>query len=126
MGWERTRLSVPRAYSPLMESKPKVIPVVRSFGYRGAGDFFMDQLGRVRRRKIHEVAPFVFTGIQVLHPRLFEPVPSGPFSLNLLYDRAIEATRLFAIVHDGDWFHIGTPQDLAFAEAELGNARKRR
>jgi len=103
-----------------------VHPVVRSYGYRGAGDFFLDQLGGVRRRKMHEVAPFVFTGIQVLHPRLFRHAPSRPFSLNLLYDRAIESSRLFAIVHDGDWFHIGTPKDLTFAEAELGNARKRR
>lgn len=102
-----------------------VHPVVRSFGYRGAGDFFLDQLGRVRRRKVHEVAPFVFTGIQILHPRLLAGAPPGRFSLNLLYDRAIESNRLFAIVHDGDWFHIGTPSDLTLAEAEFGNARKR-
>ena len=102
-----------------------VHPVVRSYGYRGPGDFFLDQLGRVRRRRIHEVAPFVFTGIQILHPRLLEPAPPERFSLNLLYDRAVESGRLFAIVHDGDWFHIGTPMDLTFAEAEFGNARKR-
>jgi len=102
-----------------------VHPVVRSYGYRGPGDFFLDQLGRVRRRRVHEVAPFVFTGIQILHPRLFEGAPSGRFSLNRLFDRAIESSRLFAIVHDGDWFHIGTPRDLTFAEVEFGNARKR-
>lgn len=102
-----------------------VHPVVRSYGYRGPGDFFLDQIGRVRRRKFHEVAPFVFTGIQILHPRLFEDAPPGRFSLNLLFDRVIELSRLFAIVHDGDWFHIGTPRDLTFAEAEFGNARKR-
>ena len=66
-----------------------------------------------------EVAPYVFTGIQILHPRLFKEVPTGAFSLNLLYDRAEAAGRLYAIVHDGEWFHIGTPDGLADAEAEL-------
>ena len=40
----------------------------------------------------------------------------GAFSLNRLYDRAIEAGRLFALVHDGVWFHLSTPADLERAE----------
>jgi MurNAc alpha-1-phosphate uridylyltransferase len=98
-------------------------PVVNTRDYRGRGDFFLDQLGRVRRRAPHEVAPFVFTGIQILHPRLFEDTPSTRFSLNLLYDRAATLARLFGIVHDGDWFHIGTQGALIRAEAELGRRK---
>lgn len=103
-----------------------VNPVVNAGDYRGAGDFFLDQMGRVRRRQPREVAPFVFTGIQILHPRLFKGSPDGPFSLNLLYDRAIEAERLYAIVHDGVWFHIGSESGLAHAEAELGRQSRRK
>jgi MurNAc alpha-1-phosphate uridylyltransferase len=59
----------------------------------------------------------MFAGVQILHPRLFEGNPGGKFSLNLLYDKAIASDRLFGIVHDGRWYHIGTPQALTEAEA---------
>ena len=91
----------------------------KAFGYRGYGDYNVDEIGHMQRREEHEVAPYVFTGIQILHPRLFADAPSGAFSLNLLYDRAESAGRLRAIVHDGEWFHIGTPDALAETEAEL-------
>ena len=95
-------------------------PVVNAGDYRGPGDFFLDQVGRIRRRQQRQVAPFVFTGIQILHPRLFDKTPDGPFSLNLLYDRAIESGRLYGIVHDGEWFHLGTQAGLVRAESEFG------
>jgi MurNAc alpha-1-phosphate uridylyltransferase len=97
-------------------------------GYRGLGDFFCDPNGRLHRRREGEVAPFLFTGLQILHPRLFCDVPDGPFSLNLLYDRAQEAGRLYGVVHDGEWFHVGTPEGLADATAQLdpANPRNRR
>lgn len=85
----------------------------------GRGDFLLDPLGRVRRPRERELAPYVFTGVQILAPRLFEGAPAGAFSLNRLYDRAIEAGRLFALVHDGVWFHLSTPEDLERAEAAM-------
>lgn len=103
-----------------------VNPVVNSGDYRGPGDFVLDQMGHIRRRREREIVPFVFTGIQILHPRLFEKSPDGPFSLNLLYDRAIENGRLYGIVHDGEWFHIGSAAGLAHAEAELGRQSRRK
>ncbi len=92
---------------------------VRATGYSGDGDFLMDPMGRLSRRPERVVAPFVFSGIQVLHPRLFEGVAVEPFSLNRLYDAAIDRERLFGIAHDGDWFHVGTPDAIAEAEAEI-------
>lgn len=109
-----------------MDALLLVHPVVFARDYHGPGDFILDQLGRVRRRRPWEVAPFVFTGIQILHPRLFADAPAGRFSLNVLYDRAAAANRLFAIVHDGEWFHIGTPQSLARVDAELGRRTRAR
>ncbi len=88
-------------------------------GEVGRGDFLLDPLGRLRRPQERELAPYVFTGVQVLAPRLFAAAPDGAFSLNLLYDRAIEAGRLFALVHDGVWFHLSTPEDLERAEAAM-------
>ena len=89
-------------------------------GEIGHGDFLMDPLGRIRRPREREMAPYVFAGVQILSPALFGQAPRGvPFSLNRLYDRAIEAGRLFALVHDGVWFHLSTPEDLARANAAM-------
>ncbi len=92
---------------------------VRATGYSGDGDFLMDPMGRIARRPERVIAPFVFTGIQILHPRLFKGAAVEPFSLNRLYDAAIERERLFGVAHDGDWFHVGTPDAIAEAEAEI-------
>jgi N-acetyl-alpha-D-muramate 1-phosphate uridylyltransferase len=94
-------------------------PVTGAYGYDGAGDFAMDAVGRLRRRCEREVAPFVFAGVQLLHPRLFAGGPGGAFSLNLLYDRAIESGRLWGLRHDGHWFHVGTPEALSGVEDAL-------
>lgn len=85
----------------------------------GVGDFAVDPWGVVRRPVELELVPYVFAGVQVLHPRLFAGAPAGPFSMNVLWDRAIEADRLRAVVHDGLWFHLSTPPDLAEAEHTL-------
>ncbi len=87
-----------------------------AYGYDGFGDFLVDDMGRLTRRPEREVSPYLFTGVQILHPRLFEGSPAGKFSLNVLYDRALEAERIRGVVHDGEWFHIGTPDGLAEAE----------
>ena len=36
----------------------------------------------------------------------------GRFSLNLVYDRALENGRMFGIRHDGAWYHVGTPDSF--------------
>ena len=90
-------------------------------GYARAGDFFLDHApGPLRRRGEAPRAPFVFTGAQILSPSLFRDVPDGPFSLNLLWDRAIASGRAFGIVHPGAWCDVGTPEGLAAAEEALG------
>ncbi len=92
---------------------------VDAYGYDGLGDFSVDPLGLLARRPECEVSPYLFTGVQILHPRLFKGAPQGAFSLNLLYDRAMENDRLYGIVHDGEWFHVGTPDALAEAESYM-------
>lgn len=94
-------------------------PTASAHGYEGIGDFFMTPEGRLRRRREREVAPYLFAGIQIFHPRLFQDVPEGSFSLNLLYDRAIESERLWGLRHDGEWFHVGTPEALEEVEDAL-------
>ena len=94
-------------------------PTAFAVGYEGSGDFILGTDGRPRRRLEREVAPFVFAGMQILHPRLFEGAPEAAFSLNRLYDQAATNDRLWGLRHDGEWFHIGTPEHLAEVESEL-------
>ena len=94
-------------------------PTERVGGYDGTGDYFLDPDSRPRRRGAGKVAPFLFAGVQMLHRRLFHHAPDGRFSLNLLYDRAQAAGRLSAIVHDGDWFHVGTAGGVKLAARAL-------
>ncbi len=89
---------------------------VDAHGYNGNGDYHLGPLGQVIRRQRREVSPYTFTGLQIIHPRLLDNAPDGPFSLRLLYDRAMEKGRLYGIVHDGEWFHVGSPQGLDEAE----------
>jgi MurNAc alpha-1-phosphate uridylyltransferase len=107
-----------------MDALLLVQPADRAFGYAGPGDFARDPDGRLTRRT-GDRAPLVFTGVQILHHRLFAEAPKGPFSLNILYDRAQSEGRLFGSVHDGDWLHIGTPEMLAAAEMRLATAKGR-
>jgi MurNAc alpha-1-phosphate uridylyltransferase len=85
----------------------------------GAGDFAVDEWGIPRRPHENEQVPYIFAGIQILSPKLFRDAPTAPFSMNLIWDRAMAAGTMRAIVHDGIWFHLSTPPDLARAEANL-------
>ncbi len=88
-------------------------------GEVGRGDFSVDPWGAVRRRREREVAPYLYAGMQLATPALFADPPAAPFSVNAMWDRAIAAGRLRAMVHDGLWFHLSRPQDLSDAEVAL-------
>lgn len=86
-------------------------------GEVGLGDFGLDPWGSLRRRTEREVAPYLYAGVQLASPSLFDGAPTGPFSVNALWDRAMAADRLHGVVHDGVWYHLSRPQDLSEAEA---------
>jgi MurNAc alpha-1-phosphate uridylyltransferase len=87
--------------------------------YNGRGDFAVDPWGRVRRPREKEIVPYLYAGVQLVAPALFADAPEGPFSINILWDRAIASDRLRAVVHDGIWLHLSTPEDLTEAEEML-------
>jgi len=104
-----------------MDALLLLVPQARAANHRGQGDFHMDRQGRLKRRRPSHVAPFVFTGVQMLSKRLLRDAPSGPFSTNVLWDRAIAEGRCFGAVHQGLWFDVGTPQAIRATEAALKN-----
>ena len=107
--------------SEKMDALLLLVPQSGALNHRGIGDFHMDRTGRIRRRERSHVAPFVFTGIQMVSKRLLRDAPEGPFSTNVLWDRAIEEGRAFGAVHQGLWFDVGTPQSISMTEAALEN-----
>ncbi len=104
------------------DSVDAVLLVQRTFQIAGAvgqGDFALNQLGVPRRRREREVVPYLYAGVHLMRASLLDGMAPGPFSMNLAWNRAMEAGRLRAIVHDGPWFHLSTPADLADAERRL-------
>ncbi|MEM8826339.1 MAG: nucleotidyltransferase family protein [Pseudomonadota bacterium] len=104
-----------------MDALLLLVPLARARGYAGCGDFRMDTTGRLVRQAGTRLAPFIYSGTQIVKPSLFEDTPDGPFSFNLIWDRLIENGRLFGLAHQGDWYHVGTPAAVGKTEALLAN-----
>lgn len=102
-----------------MDALLLVVPHARAMNFAGPGDFHMDPLGHVTRRRAGRIAPFIFTGIQLVSHRLLRDAPQGPFSTNILWNRAMEEGRLFGISFTGQWFEVGTPQMIRPTEEAL-------
>lgn len=107
-----------------MDALLLLYPTARVFGYDGLGDFLCDPIGRLNARPERHVAPFMYTGAQLVHPRLFEGMEEGAFPFNDLWRKAETDGRLFGIVHDGEWLDAGTPERLAHARSALGDSRQ--
>lgn len=105
-----------------MDALLLMVPLARAHNHGGQGDFHLAADGRITgRRKPGRVAPFVYTGVQILSPRLIADWPEGPFSTMLFWERAIAAGRAYGLVHQGLWFDVGTPQAIAATEAMIAD-----
>lgn len=102
-----------------MDALLLVVPHARAMNFSGPGDFHMDPVGRLTRRATGHIAPFIFTGIQLVSHRLLRDAPEGPFSTNILWNRAIEEGRLFGTSFTGQWFEVGTPEAIRPTEEAL-------
>lgn len=105
-----------------MDALLLLVPLARANCHGGQGDFHLDAQGRITGwRKPGRVAPFVYTGVQILSPRVIADWPEGPFSTRLFWERAIDAGRAYGFVHEGLWFDVGTPGAIKATEAMLAN-----
>lgn len=99
-----------------MDALLLLAPTAGALGYAGAGDFSMSSEGLLRKRKEREIAPFVYAGASILHPRMFQDAPQGAFSLVTSFEQAESRGRLFGLRMDGTWMHVGTPEAIGDAE----------
>jgi len=105
-----------------MDALLLLVPLARAHCHPGNGDFHLDAFGKItRRRAPGRLAPFVYTGVQILSPRVIRDWPEGPFSTNLFWQRAIEAGRAYGVVHQGLWFDVGSPPAITATEAVLAD-----
>jgi MurNAc alpha-1-phosphate uridylyltransferase len=102
-----------------MDALLLVVPHERAANFKGQGDFHMSAEGRLSRREPGRIAPFIYTGIQLVSHRLLRDAPEGKFSTNILWSRAIEEGRLFGASFTGHWFEVGTPEAIAPTELAL-------
>jgi MurNAc alpha-1-phosphate uridylyltransferase len=108
------------AFDPArMDALLLLAPAATSIGYTGRGDFAMSPDGKLTRRAERDVTPFVYAGAAILTPAFFAGVPPGPSSMSPLFDRAVEAERLFGLRLEGLWMHVGTPDAVKAAEAAI-------
>jgi MurNAc alpha-1-phosphate uridylyltransferase len=105
-----------------MDALLLLVPLAQAHNHGGQGDFHLAPDGRItKRRQPARPAPFVYTGVQILSPRVIADWPEGPFSTNLFWDRAIATGRAYGLVHQGLWFDVGTPEAIGKTEAILAD-----
>ena len=102
-----------------MDALLLVVPHARAENFRGPGDFHMDGQGVLSRRRQGRLAPFIYTGIQLVSHRLLRDAPDGKFSTNILWDRALAEGRLYGLAFTGLWYEVGTPQSIPPTEEAL-------
>lgn len=100
-----------------MDALLLLVPKSAATGHAGQGDFDIDAEGRLSRGRA-----LVYTGAQIIRPDGLADIPDPVFSLNRLWDRMMEAGRLYGTVHDGGWCDVGRPEAIPLAEALLREA----
>ncbi|MCE7797047.1 nucleotidyltransferase family protein [Sphingobium sufflavum] len=113
------RLLADRWDDERMDALLLLVSHARAHCHGGPGDFHMDANGLLSRRTPGRVAPFVYTGVQILSPRLLVDPPGEVFSTNIFWDRAIAAGRAYGLAHPGLWFDVGTPEAIPVTEAVI-------
>ena len=88
----------------------------RATGFRRSHDFCLAPDGHIT---LDWGAPVIYAGVALVRRHLFDDTPHGPFSLNLLFERAMAAEKLFGLALDAPWLHVGDPEALLQAERVL-------
>lgn len=102
-----------------MDGLMAMVPLTAARGHDGAGDFFLEPDGRLRRKANAAAAPYVYGGVQIIKTKGLADFSETGFSVSKLWDRMIAAGRLFGAVYPGGWTDIGHPAGLQLAEQAL-------
>jgi MurNAc alpha-1-phosphate uridylyltransferase len=95
-----------------MDALLLLAPLEKAIGYTGVGDYFLTPEGRAQYRGSQPTAPYIFSGIRIVHSRLFDGQTVHPFSIVPLFHQAEQQGRLYGLIHEGAWGDIGTATSL--------------
>ncbi len=95
----------------------------RVLGFPGLGDFHLAPDGHLTRPKRGEPAEYAYMGVQIFDPRLLDGYAVAPFSTNRIWDKSLAAGRLYGVVLEGDWMHVGDPAARDAADEKLKGRR---
>lgn len=104
-----------------MDALLLIVHSYAALGYEGRGDFHMDATGRLYERPERVITPYVYGGVQILQPGLAAEIDDDVFSMRAVWNRAAERERLFGLIHEGPWGHVGTPEARRVVERALGD-----
>ncbi|WP_425044890.1 nucleotidyltransferase family protein [Primorskyibacter sp. S87] len=97
-----------------MDALLTCIPLERTVGRSGGGDFRIDQSGRLTRG-----GEMVYGGVQIIRTERLLNVPDKAFSLNRVWNDMHQEGRLFGLSYPGTWCDVGHPGGIALAENML-------
>lgn len=102
------------AWRPEMEALLLLVPKSQVHGHRGAGDFMIDDTGRLKR------APdAIYSGLQMLRTDGLDAIKDKAFSMNLLWDQIAQRGGLYGVNYAGQWCDVGQPSSIPLAESML-------
>ena len=82
------------------------------FGYKGKGDFNLEEPQKeISRLKLELQKDFVFSGLQIVKPRLLQEKNEKKFSMREIFFSNIEK-NIYGINDKNEWYHFSEPDDL--------------
>jgi MurNAc alpha-1-phosphate uridylyltransferase len=102
-----------------MDDLLMLVPLERSLGFDGPGDFFRAPDGRLTHRGARDRAPLAYMGVHIICPRIIDAWPAGAHGIMAQWLALAGRGRLHGVEMDGDWMHVGDPAARAAAEARL-------
>lgn len=93
-------------------------------GFEGPQGFFMDGGGRLTHSTAPDVVtPFANVGFGIMKPQIVDAEPDAPFPIQPIWRRLQAEGRLFGVVMDAFWMHVGDPLARQAAEDRLARVR---
>ena len=84
----------------------------------GIGDYNIHNINKAVR-SLDKTGRFMFGGIRIVNPAVFNNEEEKKFSFLKLMDRAEKYGKLYAVQHEGEWHHISTPTELERVDKEF-------